>query len=107
MLLTKISLHVRRQRVKKRSVSWLSLEEMKTGLSDLSTPMCLYSETKKISMLIAIKTILAIPAFVGWILPYFIFKRVQNNKTKKYAPLIEERYDAIYNISKQANALLA
>ena len=57
--------------------------------------------------MIPLMVILAIPAFVGWILPYFVFKRVQNNKTKKYAPLIEERYDAIYNISKQANALLA
>jgi len=50
--------------------------------------------------------ILAIPAFVGWILPYFCFVRIRDKKTNEVSPLIEQQYDAIYEVCKKANLLL-
>lgn len=50
--------------------------------------------------------ILAIPGVLGWILPYFLYKRVQGKETKKVAPLIEAKYDEIYEICEKGNKLL-
>lgn len=50
--------------------------------------------------------ILAVPGFAGWILSYFIYKTVKSSKTKKVAPLIEQKYDNIYEICKKASDLI-
>jgi len=50
--------------------------------------------------------ILAIPGLIGWILPYFLFKRIRKNKTEKITPLIEEKYDQIYEVCNKANKLV-
>lgn len=50
--------------------------------------------------------LLAIPAFLGWIFPYFIYKRMVKKQTEKLAPLIEEKYDEIYEICEKGNKLL-
>lgn len=55
---------------------------------------------------IAFCIVFAVPAFIGWILPYFLYKAVKNSRTKKVAPLIEKQYDSIYDVCKQANTLL-
>lgn len=51
--------------------------------------------------------ILAIPGFVGWILPYFLHKNIRKKKTEKTTPLIDIKYDEIYEICEKANGLLA
>lgn len=50
--------------------------------------------------------LLAIPGFIGWILPYFVYKRVLGKQTEKLTPLIEEKYDEIYLICEKGNKLL-
>ena len=50
--------------------------------------------------------ILAIPGFLGWILPCFLYKRGVRKQTEKIAPLIEEKYDEIYEICEKGNKLL-
>lgn len=50
--------------------------------------------------------LLAIPAFAGWILPYFVYKKLKEEKTKKVTPYIEEKYDEIYEICEKGHALL-
>ena len=50
--------------------------------------------------------ILAIPAFVGWILPYFLYRSIEKDKTASVAPLIESKYDELYTICEKANDLL-
>lgn len=50
--------------------------------------------------------ILAIPAFVGWIIPYFLYRRVVRKQTEKLEPLIEQKYDEIYEICEKGNKLL-
>lgn len=50
--------------------------------------------------------LLAIPGFIGWILPYFVYRRVVEKQTDKLTPLIEEKYDEIYEICEKGNKLL-
>jgi hypothetical protein len=50
--------------------------------------------------------ILAIPGFAGWVIPYFAFNHFRLKKTKSLNPLIEKKYDEIYEITKQGNSLL-
>lgn len=50
--------------------------------------------------------LLAIPGFIGWILPYFLYRRIVGKQTEKLTPLIEEKYDEIYEICEKGNKLL-
>lgn len=50
--------------------------------------------------------ILAIPGFLGWILPYFLYKKIVGKQTERVTPLIEEKYDEIYEICEKGNKLL-
>lgn len=50
--------------------------------------------------------ILAIPAILGWIFPYFIYQKILNKNIEKITPLIELKYDEIYEICEKGNRLL-
>lgn len=50
--------------------------------------------------------ILAVPGFLGWIAPYLIFRSVSRKRTEVVSPLIEQKYDEIYNVCERANSLL-
>lgn len=50
--------------------------------------------------------LLAIPGFLGWILPYFLYKWIVRKQTEKLTPLIEKKYDEIYEICEKGNKLL-
>lgn len=50
--------------------------------------------------------ILAVPGFIGWILPYFLYRRMKKVKTEEITPIIEEKYDEIYEICEKGNRLL-
>lgn len=50
--------------------------------------------------------LLAIPGFLGWISPYFLFKRIVRKQIEELTPLIEEKYDEIYEICERGNRLL-
>lgn len=50
--------------------------------------------------------LLAIPGFLGWIFPYFLYKRIAVKQTEKITPLIEEKYDEIYEICEKGSKLL-
>ena len=51
--------------------------------------------------------VLAIPAFAGWIIPYFCYCSIRMKKTDEVEPLIDKKYDEIYEVSEKANSLLA
>lgn len=55
---------------------------------------------------IALCIILAVPAFTGWILPYFLYKSTYAKRSAKVAPLIDNKYDEIYELCERANGLL-
>lgn len=50
--------------------------------------------------------LLAIPGFLGWILPYFVYQKTKKNKAQKVQPYIEEKYDEIYKICEKGHSLL-
>lgn len=51
-------------------------------------------------------TVLAVPGFLGWILPYFIYRKIAARQTEKMTPLIETKYDEICEICERGNKLL-
>lgn len=50
--------------------------------------------------------LLAIPGFLGWILPYFVYRRTVWKKTRKIQPLIEAKYEEIYQVCEKGHSLL-
>lgn len=48
----------------------------------------------------------AIPGFLGWVFPYFLYKKIVGKQTEKITPLIEAKYDEIYEICEKGNKLL-
>lgn len=57
--------------------------------------------------LIPLCIILAVPAFIGWGLSYFCYLKIQKKKTAEVAPLIDNKYDELYDLCEKANGLLA
>ena len=58
------------------------------------------------SPLIVLGIVLAIPGFIGWILPYFLYKRIREKQAQMINQLIEKKYDEIYEICEKGNKLL-
>lgn len=58
------------------------------------------------SDLFALCAILAIPGFLGWIFPYFLYRRIEKKKTAEVTPYIEQKYDELYAVCEKANSLL-
>jgi len=50
--------------------------------------------------------IFGLPGITGWILPYFIFKKLSIKRTQTVDPLINIKYDEIYDVCEKGNALL-
>lgn len=50
--------------------------------------------------------LLAIPGFIGWILPYFIYNGIVGKKTQEIQPLIEAKRGEIYEICEKGYSLL-
>jgi len=57
--------------------------------------------------MIVLCIILAVPAFVGWALGYFSFVKIRDKRITAITPLIEQKYDAIYEVCEKAHGLLA
>ncbi|SEW22169.1 hypothetical protein [[Clostridium] fimetarium] len=56
--------------------------------------------------MIVLSIILAIPAFAGWISPYYIYNMVVRKRAEKVSPLIEEKRDEVYEICEKGSKLL-
>lgn len=50
--------------------------------------------------------ILAVPAFVGWVVPYFLYRKMLGVQTEKMNPVIEGKLDEIYEICEKGSKLL-
>lgn len=50
--------------------------------------------------------LLAIPGFIGWALPSFIYQRQTKKRSDIVKPLIEAKYDELYELCKKGNELL-
>jgi len=56
--------------------------------------------------LILLCILLGIPGIVGWALPYRLFKYFVKKRSAEVSPLIEQKYDQIYEICEKGNALI-
>ncbi|MFV0412411.1 MAG: hypothetical protein ACK5L3_03950 [Oscillospiraceae bacterium] len=56
--------------------------------------------------LIPLSILLAIPAFIGWGLPYFIYRAIEKKKENEVQPFINQKYDEIYAVCERAYSLL-
>ena len=50
--------------------------------------------------------VMAIPGFVGWIIPYLLFRSISGKKTEQVNPLISQKYEDLYSVCEKANELL-
>lgn len=50
--------------------------------------------------------LLAIPGFIGWVLPYYVYKQTVRKKTQKIQPLIEAKYEEMYQVCEKGHSLL-
>lgn len=50
--------------------------------------------------------LLAVPGFIGWILPCFIHNRIARKKAQEIQPLIEAKREEIYEICEKGHSLL-
>ncbi len=56
--------------------------------------------------MLPLSVILAIPGFAGWILPYFCYLNIRRKKTEQVSPMIDQKYDEIYEVCEKASAIL-
>jgi hypothetical protein len=59
-----------------------------------------------LASMIPLCVILAIPGFIGWMLPYFLYKKIEKQSINKTAPIIDQNYDVIYESCEKASNLL-
>lgn len=50
--------------------------------------------------------LLAIPGFIGWLLPYFVYRRIARKQTEKIEPLMEQKLEEIYEVCEKGHSLL-
>lgn len=76
------------------------------GVGLIGTAFMAGSVFAYISGLLFPSIVLAVPGFLGWIIPYFAYRRIKQSKTAKLAPIIDQKYDEIYTTCERANGLL-
>ncbi len=55
---------------------------------------------------IALCVVLAIPAFAGWIAPYFVYRTLKEKKTQQVTLFIEEKMEETYTLCEKGQQLL-
>lgn len=50
--------------------------------------------------------LLAVPGFLGWIVPYFLYRILVRKRTAEVEPLIGQKYDEIHSICEKGSHLL-
>lgn len=55
---------------------------------------------------VVLSILLAVPAFIGWILPFFVYRRTAAEESARINLLIEQKYDEIHNICERGSKLL-
>ena len=57
--------------------------------------------------MLPLMVVLAIPGFLGWLLPYFCYTGIKAKHTQSAAPFIDKQYDAVYDLGEKAHSILA
>lgn len=56
--------------------------------------------------MLPLMVILAVPGFIGWIIPYFCYQTLLRNRERQIAPIIDQKNDEIYSVCEQGCRLL-
>lgn len=56
--------------------------------------------------LVVLCILLAVPGFLGWILPWFLYRWLVRRRTLRLSPIIERKYDELYEVCEKGNKLL-
>lgn len=54
---------------------------------------------------VPLSILLAVPGLIGWALPYFVYIKKGAQKTDELTPMIENKYDEVYDICEKASKL--
>ena len=92
------------QSLERSKTSSASMAAFTVGL--LGTAFLAGSVFAYIGGMLAFSIVLAVPGFLGWIIPYFVYRKIREDKTAKLTPLIEQKYDEIYAACEKAHGLL-
>ena len=76
------------------------------GIGIIGTAFMTGSVFAYLASMIPLCVILAIPGFIGWTLPYFLYKKIEKQSINKAAPIIDQNYDVIYEACEKASKLL-
>lgn len=50
--------------------------------------------------------VLAVPGFIGWALPYFVYHKILRRKSQENAPIIDQMNDEIYSLCEKGTRLI-
>ena len=92
------------RRMEQSKTSYASIVAFTIGI--IGTAFMAGAVFSYLASLIVLCIVLAIPAFIGWIIPYFAYRSTSEKKKAQVAPLIEGKYDEIYEVCEKANGLL-
>lgn len=56
--------------------------------------------------LVVLSILLAVPGFFGWILPWFLYRKLVFRRSRLVTELVERKHDEIYEICQQGHKLL-
>ncbi|MFL0196311.1 hypothetical protein ACJDU8_12205 [Clostridium sp. WILCCON 0269] len=76
------------------------------GIGIVGTAFMALSVFSYLGGMILTSIVVAVPAFAGWVLPYFGYLRIKNKKTEQVNPLIDAQYEKIYDTCEKASRLL-
>ena len=92
------------------------LESSKTAVPTIHTMICAFLGTAFMAgsvfavtadpPIVWLCALLAVPGFLGWILPYFIYRQGVAKRIEKITPYIEAKYDEIDAICRKGYSLL-
>jgi hypothetical protein len=91
---------------KLESLRTLKAMAVSIGVGLVGTAFMAGSVFAYLASMIPICVIFAIPAFIGWGLPYFLYKKYIMESTEKVNPMIDSNYYVIYEACEKASQLL-
>jgi hypothetical protein len=77
------------------------------GVGIIGTVFMTGSVFAYLAAMLPLSILLAVPAFIGWGLPYFLFKKLLRDNIDKITPMIDRNYDVIYGACEKASQLLS
>lgn len=92
--------------LKRSQTSVPTMVSLGIGMAGTACMACSTFAVTASPSLIGLCILFAIPGFTGWILSYFIYKLLVKKQKEKMTPLLEDKYDEIYEICKKGNDLL-